>query len=117
MKTSHNGHSSCLLITDAAPRFTWIFLTKTEEPPIATLNTFVTQHGLTDKIPKFVWTDQGGELARSKAFQNLMATHNCTVEPTGADNPSQNGRGKQPQRTFANMMRCLSHSSDLGSEF
>ena len=68
IKTSHDGHSSCLLMTDAASRFTWMFLTKTKEPPIETLNTFMTQHGLTDKIPKLVQTDQGGELARSKAF-------------------------------------------------
>ena len=117
IKTSHDGYSSYLLITDAASRFTWIFLTKTKEPPIITLNTFMEQHGLNDKTPKFVRTDQGGELARSQAFRNLMAKHNYTVEPTGADNSSQNGRGERPHRTFANMMRCLLYSSNLGSEF
>ena len=117
IKTSHNGYSSYLLITNAASRHTWIFLTKTKEPPIVTLDLFLTQHGLKKEIPKSVRTDQGGELARSTAFCNLMAKHNYTVEPTGADNSSQNGRGERPHRTFANMMRCMLYSSNLGSEF
>ena len=36
--------------------------------------------------------DQGGELARSKAFvATMLNVHNYVVEPTGADSPSQNG--------------------------
>lgn len=68
IKTSHDGYSSYLLITNAASRHTWIFLTKTKEPPIVTLEVFLTQHGLKKDIPKFIRTDQGGELARSTAF-------------------------------------------------
>jgi hypothetical protein len=37
-------------------------------------------------------TDQGGELARSAAYRELMLnTFGYVVEPTGADSPSQNG--------------------------
>ena len=92
IKTSHDGYSSYLLITDAATRHTWVFLTKTKEPPIQTLDLFLTQHGLKKEQPKFVQTDQGGELARSTSFRNLMAKHEHTVEPTGVDDSSQNVR-------------------------
>ena len=117
IKTSHDGCSSHPLVTDAATRHAWIFLAKTKEPPLAILNAFLTQHGLKKNQPKFVRTDQGGEPARSTAFRTPMARHNHTVETTGADNSSQNGRGERPHRTFANMMRCMLHSSNLGSEF
>lgn len=46
-----------------------------------------------------------------------MAKHNCTIKPTGTDNSSQNGRGECQHGTFANVMRCMSCSGDLGSEF
>ena len=46
-----------------------------------------------------------------------MATHNHAVDSTGADDSSQNGRGERPHQTFANVMRCPLHSSNLGSEF
>ena len=42
IKTSHDGYSSYLLVADAASRFTWIFLTKTKEPSLTMLNTFLT---------------------------------------------------------------------------
>ena len=68
IKTSHDGCSSHLLITDAASRHAWTFLTKTKEPPLMTLNTFSSQNGLKKDQPKFTRTDQGGELAQSAAF-------------------------------------------------
>ena len=94
IKTSHDGCSSYLLITDAASLHTWAFLAKTKEPPLITLNTFLLQNGLKTDQPKFIRTDQGGESARSAAFRTSMAKHNCTVKPTGTDNSSQNGRGE-----------------------
>ena len=38
IKTSHDGYASYLLITDAALHFTWIFLSKTKDPPIQVLD-------------------------------------------------------------------------------
>jgi len=39
-----------------------------------------------------IWTDQGGELARSATYQELMLnTFGYVFESTGADSPSQNG--------------------------
>ncbi len=39
-----------------------------------------------------IWTDQGGELASSEAFRDLLLWEFWyTLEPTGADSPSQNG--------------------------
>ena len=115
--TSHNGYSSYLLIVDAATQFVWIFLTKSKEPPIMTLRLFLKKHGKQNEGPAYIRTDQGGELARSTTFQQVVAEYQCSLEITGSDNSSQNGRGKRPHRTMANMMRCLLYSSNLGSGF
>ena len=117
MKTSHDGHSSCSSITDAATRHSWTFLKKIKEPPLITLNTFLSQHRLKKDETKCVWTNQGGEQARLTALRTLMAKHNHTVEPTGTDNSSQNWWDECPRGTFANMMECMLHSSDLGGKF
>merc|ERR1711884_958343 len=68
IKASHDGYTSYLLITDAASRFTWIFLSKTKDPPIQVLDLFLQHHGLKGDMAKYVRTDQGGELARSTTF-------------------------------------------------
>ena len=57
IKTSHNGYTSYLLITDAASPFTWIFLSKTKDPPIQVLDLFLQCHGLKEDMAKYVQTD------------------------------------------------------------
>jgi hypothetical protein len=87
---SYDGYSSYLLIVDEATRFVWVFLTNSKSPPIDILREFLTQHAYEDG--GCVRTDQGGELARSSAFQDmLLRDFHYTLEPTGADSPSQNG--------------------------
>ena len=51
-------------------------------------------------------TDQGGELARSRSFQDVLHNANYTIEVTGADNSSQNTVAERPHRTLANMVRA-----------
>ncbi len=68
----------------------WVFLTKTKDPPIDLVRAFLTLHGHSDG--GCVHTDQGGELASSGAFRDLlMREFSYSLEPTGADSPSQNG--------------------------
>ena len=68
----------------------WVFLTKSKDPPIDIVRAFLTLHGHSDG--GCVRTDQGGELASSGAFWNLlMREFSYSLEPTGADSPSQNG--------------------------
>ena len=67
--TSYDGYSSYLLIVDGASRRIWVFLTQTKEPPIDILRAFMTKFSIGSGL---VRTDQGGELAGSTAFLNLM---------------------------------------------
>ena len=72
--TSHDGFSSYLLIVDAFTRASWVFLTRTKNPPIETLKMFLKTYGLKDKTQRYVRTDQGGELARSEEFRRTIMT-------------------------------------------
>jgi hypothetical protein len=68
----------------------WVFLTKTKDPPIDLVCAFLTLHGHSDG--GCVHTDQGGELASSGAFRDLlMREFSYSLGPTGADSLSQNG--------------------------
>ena len=66
--TSHDGYSSYLLVVDAFTRASFVFMTKCKPPSIATITMFLTKYGLKDNSHCSIRTDQGGELARSKAF-------------------------------------------------
>ena len=90
VEDSWDGYSSYLLIVDEASRYIWVFLTKSKEPPLDIIDTFLTRFG--HRNGGSVRSDQGGELARSFAYSDLLLRkHKYVVEPTGADSPSQNG--------------------------
>jgi len=85
---SYDGHCAYLLIVDSASRRVWAFLTKSKAP-LAILGAFMSKYGVGNGI---IRTDQGGELARSKAFrESMLKDYGYVVECTGADSPSQNG--------------------------
>jgi len=113
--TSYDGHTSHLIIVDSASRRVWAFLTKTEEPPLDILSTFMKKFGIGNGV---VRTDQGGELARSAAYQELMLnTFGFVVEPTGADSPSQNGGAEIYNNTLAVKTRTLLYGTGLPTKF
>lgn len=70
--TSKDGYNSYLLIVDAFTRYSWVFLTSTKHPPIQTIKTFLEQYGVSDGTHKQIWCDQGGELARSGKFREIV---------------------------------------------
>ncbi len=87
---SYDGFFAYLLIVDEASRYVWIFLTNSKSPPIDIVQEFLTQHGHDDG--GCIRTDQGGKLARSSNFRDLVLHQfHYTIEPTGANSPSQNG--------------------------
>ena len=113
---SYDGFSSYLLIIDKASRYAWVFLTTPKDPPIDIINEFFTQHGHVEG--GCVHTDQGGELARSAAFQDLMLQQfHYSVEPTGANSPSQNGAVEVYNGKFATRTRTLLYGSGLPAKF
>ena len=111
--TSIDGFNSYLIVVDRCTRFTWIFLTTTKEPPIqqaqAVLQKFKTTHK-----HRTVRVDQGKELGLSANFRNMLQEEGYVLEPTGSDSSNQNGIAERPNRTLAEMMRCMLHSANLG---
>ena len=58
--------------------------------------------------------DQGGKLARSELFcTTMMDKHLYTVEPTGANSPSQNGGAERWNDTLAVTVRALLYGASL----
>lgn len=115
--TSREGFNSYLLITDAYTRVCWIFLLKSKEPPTETIRAFMEIYGRRDNTQRFIRTDQGGELARSTEFRQILLKSGYLLEDTGSDTSSQNGRGERPHQTLSNMMRCLLYNAGLGSAY
>jgi len=103
--TSYDGHSSHLIIINGVSQRVWAFLTKSKEPPLDILRSFMTKFGISNGV---LWTDQGGELARSKSFRDMMFREfGYVVEPTGADSPSQNGGAEIYNNTPSVKVRTL----------
>jgi hypothetical protein len=87
---SWDGYSSYLLVVDEASRYIWVFLTKSKEPPLDIIDTFLEHCG--HELGELICTDQGGKLACLFAFMDMfLRKHKYDIEPTGADSPSQNG--------------------------
>jgi len=113
---SYDGFSSYLLIIDEASRYVWAFLTASKSPPVDIIKEFLTQHGHRDG--GCIRTDQGGELARSSILQDmLLRDYHYTLEPTGADSPSQNGAVEIYNDKFAVRTRTLLYGSGLPANF
>ncbi len=65
-----------------------------------------------------VCTDQGGELAHSNSFQDmLLQEFGYLVEPADADSPSQNGGAEIYNNTLAVKVRTLLYGSGLSAKF
>jgi hypothetical protein len=113
--TLHDGHSAHLIIIDGASRRIWAFLTKSKVPPLDILRSFMTKFGSGNGV---VRTDQGGELARSASFRDMMLRDfNYVVKPTGANSPSQNGGAKIYNNMLAVKVWTLLYGSGLLAKF
>ncbi|KAL7550176.1 hypothetical protein ACHAWF_013416 [Thalassiosira exigua] len=114
--TSYDGYNSYLVIVDEASSHAWIFLFKSKEPPLETLDAFMTAFRRPDG--GFIRTDQGGELAGCDAFvDQMLSNHGYKVEPTGADSPSQNGGAERWNDTFAVSVRALLYGSGMPAKY
>jgi hypothetical protein len=103
--TSYHGYSAHLIIVDSASQWVWAFLTKSKDPPINILRTFMSKFGIGDGV---IRTDQGSKLAHSNSFCDIMLKEfGYVVEPTGANSPSQNGRVERYNNTLPVKVRTL----------
>ena len=114
--SSYDGYTSYLLVIDEASRMAWVFLTKSKDPPIDIVRAFLTLHGHSDG--GCVRTDQGGELASSGAFRDLlMREFSYSLEPTGADSPSQNGAVEIYNDKLGIRTRALLYGAGLPAKY
>ena len=83
---SYDGYSAYLIIVDGTSQRLWVFLTHSKEPPLDIVQAFMTKFGIGGGL---VRTDQGGKLACSNKFRNMLQNKfQYMVEPTGLDCPS-----------------------------
>jgi hypothetical protein len=86
-----------------------------KSPPIAIMRAFLTKFGLANGV---IQTNQGGKLARSDDFRRaMMEEFSYTVEPTGANSPSQNGGVEIYNGTLAVKVCTLLYGSGLPTKF
>ena len=115
--TSRDGYNSYLIIIDRYSSYTWVMLSRSKDPPLNFVKDFLMTHK-DKKCPIIrVRTDQGGELWKSTAFQEVIQESQSILEPTGAGDPAQNGKAEAPNKTFARMLRGMLFNAGLGSEF
>ncbi len=109
---SWDGYSSYLLIVDEASHFMWVFLTKSKDPPLDIVDSFLKKLGHDNGGS--IRSDQGGELAKSTALTNMvLREHNYFFESTSADSPSQTGAVEMYNDKLAVRMRTLLYGANL----
>ena len=113
---SIDNYTTYLLIADEYSRYMWVFLFKSKHPQIQIIKDFLDQQGATTKT-KWVRTDQGGELGRSKIFQKTVQECKFLLEPTGAGASFQNAIVERGHRSLGNMVRTLLSSANLKPEY
>ena len=60
-----------------------------------------------DKKFAFIRVDEDEALARSSEFMRTCQNMNITVQTTGGDASSLNGKSESPNKTLANITRAL----------
>ena len=115
--TSVDGFNSYLIIVDKASRYMFTFLTKSKHPPLDIVKSFLTRHGHPSSVGKTIRTDQGNELAGSSAFRELIDSFDYNLEVTAPRTSKKNRIAERPNRTLSQMMRCMLHSANMGSQY
>ena len=94
----------------------WVFITRGKEPPIDIVNSFLDRYKRTDGN-HYIRMNQGRELARSHAFQELVKNHNYVLKRTAPDSSFKCGIVGRGHRALANMMRSMLRGANLGPEY
>ena len=90
----------------------WVFLTESKEPPTETAKAFMCRHGHNNG--SMMRCNQGGELARSEEFcMRMLKDCDFVMEPTGADDPAQNGGVETRNGMFTVTVQALLYGATL----
>ena len=114
--TSKDGFNCYLLVVDEYSRYLWIFLFASKSPPVDTVTKFLNTHGLSSG-PKWIRTDQGGELAKSTKFRKCINDAKYTLETTAPGFSFQNTIAERPHYTLADMMQTMLSDANLSSTY
>jgi hypothetical protein len=114
--TSYDGNNTYFLIVCAKARCTWVFCQASKSPTIFFIERFLALNSLKSG-PRFLHMDQGGKLWRSNQLGEVATVAGYTMEPTGSDGASKNGKVDRSNGTFGVMVRCLLYIVDLSELF
>jgi hypothetical protein len=90
----------------------WVFLTKSKEPPLDIVDSFLKKFDHDDRGS--ICSDQGSELTKLPALANMvLREHNYVFELTSADSPSQNGAVETYNDKLAVRTRTLLYGANL----
>ena len=84
---SKDGNNSYLIVIDRAKRYTWIFLTKSESPPVNIARKVLRKFNANSKHYT-VRTDLVRELGSSEDFRKMVDEEGYALEITGAKGSS-----------------------------
>ncbi len=94
----------------------WVFLTKSKDPPLDIIDSFLKKFGHDDGGS--IHSDQDGKLAKSATLANMvLRNHNYVFERTGADSPSQNGAVETYNDKLAVRTRTLLYGAALPAKY
>jgi hypothetical protein len=113
---SYDGFTSYLLVVDEVSKYSWIFLTKSKDPPMELTRLFLEEYAHVDGGK--IRCDQGGELARSAEWRKMvLEKYKYYVEPTGADSPSQKGQVEKYNGTLGTIVQTLLYGASLPAKY
>jgi hypothetical protein len=108
----HN-ESAFLIITDNHSDLLWGFPSDSNRPPIAWLNSWLSQYAPRDDTHKYCCMDQGGELSNHKEVTALVLLHGYVVRLPGGGASHQNAPAERPHQTIGHSLRTMLHGAGL----
>ena len=114
---SKQGYTGTLTIANRKTRKIFAFSTAGKSPLSNIIQAFLERYKLEDGQTRYIRMDQGGELACSAKFRQILLEQKCILEPTGSDAALENGLAKNPNNTITSMTRRLLYLSGLPPKF
>ena len=114
-QTSIDGKNAYLLAIDRKTWYMWVYISSSKQPPVEFCEQLLNKFKAST-THRTVRCDQG-ELATSKAFNEMLTKAGFILEVTGSNSSKQNGIAERPHQTLAQMIRCMLYSAGLGPEY
>lgn len=103
---SIRGFTTALNIIDATTRKLWTFTTSDKRPPLRQINFFLSYLKKINKPCHEIRVDEGGELAKSSEFTDILVHATVNLQTTGGYSSWLNGKIERSHQTVTNMLRA-----------